>query len=406
MFKKDNTPAERKFTTTLYSEDKAIVVKTVNELIKAKNMSVEQELLDILKNWRNDESYAPLWSIIILGLHYSRSAINLLLDVFDSDADIWAEAALEALERIVEEHGESVLDPIEQFIEERLGHDPYDSRLYAYGPIAVLTDSERSKRFLIRAMELDNVWCESIAYDLIRFGDKKVLSIFRRAIEYAHRDKDYDREKELRDSYCLLAGVYQQNYDDNYLRKQPWEERWSDKLNELGKNDQEIDKYYENKFSAINKNFKDKELIKEVEEHNSMRDNYTLDNFSLNEYLKIRERGEVEYDFQSALLISGLSDLYSVEDVQKVINSTTNPSEALNKILGDYELPSREGMNEFTIKFQNLWNNTPREEFQGLMPIEISEIGLKRKIGRNDPCPCGATKSDGTSIKFKHCHGK
>lgn len=28
------------------------------------------------------------------------------------------------------------------------------------------------------------------------------------------------------------------------------------------------------------------------------------------------------------------------------------------------------------------------------------------KIGRNDPCPCGATKEDGTPIKYKHCHGK
>jgi len=28
------------------------------------------------------------------------------------------------------------------------------------------------------------------------------------------------------------------------------------------------------------------------------------------------------------------------------------------------------------------------------------------KVGRNDPCPCGAMKEDGTPKKFKHCHGK
>ncbi len=28
------------------------------------------------------------------------------------------------------------------------------------------------------------------------------------------------------------------------------------------------------------------------------------------------------------------------------------------------------------------------------------------KIGRNDPCFCGATKQDGTPIKYKNCHGK
>lgn len=28
------------------------------------------------------------------------------------------------------------------------------------------------------------------------------------------------------------------------------------------------------------------------------------------------------------------------------------------------------------------------------------------KVGRNDECPCGAVKSDGTPKKYKHCHGK
>ncbi|MFA7253642.1 MAG: preprotein translocase subunit SecA [Patescibacteria group bacterium] len=28
------------------------------------------------------------------------------------------------------------------------------------------------------------------------------------------------------------------------------------------------------------------------------------------------------------------------------------------------------------------------------------------KVGRNDPCPCGATKADGRPVKYKHCHGK
>ncbi len=28
------------------------------------------------------------------------------------------------------------------------------------------------------------------------------------------------------------------------------------------------------------------------------------------------------------------------------------------------------------------------------------------KVGRNDPCPCGAKKPDGTPKKYKHCHGR
>ena len=34
-------------------------------------------------------------------------------------------------------------------------------------------------------------------------------------------------------------------------------------------------------------------------------------------------------------------------------------------------------------------------------------VGNKEdKVGRNDPCPCGAKKADGTCVKYKHCHGK
>ncbi|MDR0838046.1 MAG: hypothetical protein LBN99_00225, partial [Oscillospiraceae bacterium] len=28
------------------------------------------------------------------------------------------------------------------------------------------------------------------------------------------------------------------------------------------------------------------------------------------------------------------------------------------------------------------------------------------KIGRNDPCPCGKRKADGTPVKYKNCHGR
>lgn len=38
-------------------------------------------------------------------------------------------------------------------------------------------------------------------------------------------------------------------------------------------------------------------------------------------------------------------------------------------------------------------------------PIVCSVNGETIKIGRNDPCPCGALKPDGSPIKFKKCHG-
>ena len=380
MFKKffkRNKSVKNQLVGALYSNDKNEVIKAVNDLIQRQGeVHLKEELLVIVEDWRSDESYAPLWSMIVLGYWHSLEAIPFLLDVLDSVADIWKEAAIEALERLAEKHGEVILDPIEEFIERRLDHDPFDARLYAYSPIAVLTQSELAKSFLVKVFELDDTWQGSIAYDLVKFRDKRILQLFRRAIEYAHRIKDKYGEKDLRDAYCLLAGVYKFN-DDDHLRNKPWEERWDDKLNELGKSEEEIDKMSEEKFSGQQANFKlleSEEWFKENKRQNKIRDTYPLADFNLAEYLEIRERGWLEKDFQSALRLSALSDLYSVEEVQKIINSSIKPSEALKTILGDFEFSTDDGLREFTSKFFNLWNNTPREEFQGLTPVELAEI--------------------------------
>lgn len=33
-------------------------------------------------------------------------------------------------------------------------------------------------------------------------------------------------------------------------------------------------------------------------------------------------------------------------------------------------------------------------------------MSVHQKVGRNDPCPCGALKPDGSPLKYKRCHGK
>ena len=42
--------------------------------------------------------------------------------------------------------------------------------------------------------------------------------------------------------------------------------------------------------------------------------------------------------------------------------------------------------------------NNPEENSA---PASVSQ----GKVSRNDPCPCGAKKEDGTPIKYKRCHG-
>ena len=42
-------------------------------------------------------------------------------------------------------------------------------------------------------------------------------------------------------------------------------------------------------------------------------------------------------------------------------------------------------------------------------PVRVSKVAIQtggRKVGRNDPCPCGAKKPGGTPLKYKHCHGR
>jgi len=40
------------------------------------------------------------------------------------------------------------------------------------------------------------------------------------------------------------------------------------------------------------------------------------------------------------------------------------------------------------------------------VPAVVMAQNSGDKVGRNDPCPCGAKKPDGTPMKYKHCHGK
>ena len=49
--------------------------------------------------------------------------------------------------------------------------------------------------------------------------------------------------------------------------------------------------------------------------------------------------------------------------------------------------------------------SVPQPQYQKIgLPTEAPRSGAK--VGRNDPCPCGAKHPDGRPIKYKHCHGK
>ena len=85
--------------------------------------------------------------------------------------------------------------------------------------------------------------------------------------------------------------------------------------------------------------------------------------------------------------------------------------------------PLVEYRNEGRRLFSHMLNEVNNVIVEMLLKVELkgqntrpqrqqdNQIGLrggqaKYKVGRNDPCPCGAKHPDGRPIKYKHCHGK
>jgi len=49
---------------------------------------------------------------------------------------------------------------------------------------------------------------------------------------------------------------------------------------------------------------------------------------------------------------------------------------------------------------------TVGERMQSAVNMSQSSAPSGQKVGRNDPCPCGAKDSSGKTIKYKKCHGR
>lgn len=411
IFEDEGIKIKDKRVLALYANNKEEVVRAVNSLAKEREgSSAEEELCYIVDRFEFDDGYASFWAIVALGQICSRAAVSPLLKAMDSDWDFWKEAAQDALTRIVDRFGEIVLDEIEEFIEKRLDNDPFSSRLFAYGPIAILKTSERAKKFLIRMFQEDDSWQGSIAYDLAGFGDKRILQLFRRAIEFAEKNGDSFNLNELREAYCILDGIefsYVKDHKEPW--EEPWEERWQHKLNELGKTEEELEKEEEDRGKKtrefMERSEDDKDFLDKIKKENDLRDNHLLCDFNIETYLSVREQNFVEASFEEFLRIFGFSENITVEEVQKYIGKTINFQEAFEYVSQNYKVfPSETAMHQFRKKFTDVWNITPKESYQGLSPEDVKELSgysnLYPKIGRNEPCPCGSGK------KYKKCCDK
>lgn len=105
--------------------------------------------------------------------------------------------------------------------------------------------------------------------------------------------------------------------------------------------------------------------------------NHLEDMESLRDSVRLRAYGQqdplVEYKTEGHRMFKRLLDVIETNIVQTILKASLKPQfETNNRNAG---LPPESSRNE-------------------------------AKIGRNDPCPCGAKHADGRPMKYKHCHGK
>jgi preprotein translocase subunit SecA len=112
----------------------------------------------------------------------------------------------------------------------------------------------------------------------------------------------------------------------------------------------------------------------------------------------------VEYKKEAYRMFSELTNLIQqqvVYTIYKVGDIGGQLAPAINERAVIYSAPAKT-MDERDSAF----DGESGKKIQSAPVISKQRNEAGEKIGRNDPCPCGAKKPDGTPIKYKHCHGK
>ena len=163
------------------------------------------------------------------------------------------------------------------------------------------------------------------------------------------------------------------------------------------------------KLEQREKEFEDK-VLRDIEKSILL---FTLDNLwvdhltaleNLKDGVRLRGYGQrdplVEYRKESFTMFQALLDKMDFHfarrlfRVQVVQSSMQRPSR-IEEGRGEVDLPSQQAV--VREKGDMLQNSEPAVRSK---PVVSGQI----KIGRNDPCWCGAKKPDGSPVKFKHCH--
>jgi preprotein translocase subunit SecA len=118
----------------------------------------------------------------------------------------------------------------------------------------------------------------------------------------------------------------------------------------------------------------------------------------------------VEYKKEAFRMYSELNSLiqkqtvYSIYKLGGVTQAVESDSLAKKGVI--YSAPAKEMTKGSSAFSEGDGGTGPTLKMALNEPKQKAKDESGHKVGRNDPCPCGATKNDGTPIKYKNCHGK
>jgi hypothetical protein len=181
--------------------------------------------------------------------------------------------------------------------------------------------------------------------------------------------------------------------------------------------------YYEQaRFSSNGVSLKDDRVFETdaiIEEHNN-RSSIDFYPFTKEQLLKAGEPGYIDRTPAMEKFLSFLLEHYDLtrletEDLAmeliNIINMDDHPSMMIKYLNSRLEFPTFEFVQEITAHAMEVYNQTRMWALKGYAPSELGQEEKKhllplssddenKKVGRNDPCPCGSGK------KYKKCCGK
>jgi preprotein translocase subunit SecA len=112
---------------------------------------------------------------------------------------------------------------------------------------------------------------------------------------------------------------------------------------------------------------------------------------------------------QQLLRILDLLWMENLENLESLREAVWLRAYGQHEPIVEYRQESYRLFKNFQANFQNLVSGITSQILANPpqkigLPAEAPRSGAK--VGRNDPCWCGAKKADGTPIKYKKCHGK